>query len=79
MLREQVGKMTTNLKASPGKPLHTSVEHCDRCDRETDHHVSIELRTESRKPENAKYSNEPYRVTECIRCGTRRSLRMNNA
>jgi len=54
-------------------------EHCDDCDRQTLHQVSVQIRTESRKEENAQFSREPYRVSECQNCGSRSSQRMNNA
>ena len=54
-------------------------EHCENCGFDTLHEVSVQLRTESRKDKNAQFSREPYRVTECQRCGTRTSQRMNNA
>ncbi len=54
-------------------------EPCDDCERDTPHTVSIELRTESDKRENAEFSREPYRITECMTCGTETVLRMNNA
>ena len=54
-------------------------ESCDDCDRDTPHTVSIELRTESDKPENSEFSREPYRITECMVCGSETTLRMNNA
>lgn len=54
-------------------------EPCDDCGRETPHSVSIELRTESQKLENAAYSREPYRVATCRFCGQTTSQRMNNA
>lgn len=54
-------------------------ETCARCGRETPHEVCIQLRTESRKQENAEFSREPYRVSTCRVCGTEESVRMNNA
>ncbi|AFZ72348.1 DUF7835 family putative zinc beta-ribbon protein [Natronobacterium gregoryi] len=54
-------------------------EYCDECGLETIHEVSVQIRTESVKQENAQFSREPYRVSECQRCGTRTSQRMNNA
>lgn len=54
-------------------------EHCPACDSDTRHEVSVQIQTESRKEENAEFSREPYRVSECTRCGDRRSQRMNNA
>lgn len=55
------------------------LEPCERCGRETPHQVRIEIRTESRKPENAQFSREPYRVSTCVACGTESVIRMNNA
>jgi len=54
-------------------------ETCDECGRETPHEVSVQIRTESQKRENAEFSREPYRVTECQVCGATSSQRMNNA
>lgn len=54
-------------------------ERCEACGRETPHGIRIELRTESRKLENAEFSREPYRVATCRYCGDRRVQRMNNA
>jgi hypothetical protein len=54
-------------------------EACTDCGRETPHSVSIELRTESRKKQNAEFSREPYRVSTCRVCGAESALRMNNA
>ncbi|WP_290813926.1 hypothetical protein [Halovivax sp.] len=54
-------------------------EYCDECELDTLHEVSVQIRTESLKKENAQFSREPYRVTECQRCGRRNSQRMNNA
>lgn len=54
-------------------------EHCDRCGRDTPHDVSVQILTESSRPNNAEYSREPYRVSECRICGTQTTLRMNNA
>ncbi len=53
-------------------------EFCDSCDTDTLHQVSVQMRTESTKTENAQFSREPYRVAECQRCGTRSSQRMND-
>ena len=53
-------------------------EFCDSCETDTLHQVSVQMRTESTKSENAEFSREPYRVAECQRCGTRSSQRMND-
>jgi hypothetical protein len=54
-------------------------EECDECGQQTPHDVSVEILTESRKRENAEFSREPYRVSECLECNTTTRLRMNNA
>jgi len=54
-------------------------EACSDCERETPHSVSLQIETESEKPENAEFSREPYRVTECRVCGATTRTRMNNA
>lgn len=61
----------------PAFPNHT--EPCTTCRRETPHTVRIEIRTESRKRENAAFSREPYRVAICQYCDGETVLRMNNA
>jgi ribosomal protein L44E len=57
----------------------TTNEWCAVCGHETDHAVSLEIRTEGSNPETDHYSREPYRLTRCLGCGERRSQRMNNA
>jgi hypothetical protein len=57
----------------------STTEQCDECNRDTAHEVRVELITESQKEENAHYSREPYRVSECQYCGNRETRRMNNA
>ncbi|QLC33009.1 hypothetical protein EFA46_001885 [Halarchaeum sp. CBA1220] len=54
-------------------------ESCESCGKETPHAVSVELKTESDKDENAEFSREPYRVAKCRVCGETTSTRMNNA
>ncbi|WP_135304004.1 DUF7835 family putative zinc beta-ribbon protein [Haloarcula amylovorans] len=54
-------------------------EACSSCDRETPHDVRVQIQTESSKRENAEFSREPYRVSECQVCGTTTHTRMNNA
>ncbi len=53
-------------------------EECTTCRRQTPHQVGIEVRAES-EGQNAAFSREPYRVTECLICGATASTRMNNA
>ena len=57
----------------------THTEPCPDCGRDTPHSVRLELRTESKKRENAAFSREPYRVATCTHCGHTSTLRMNNA
>jgi hypothetical protein len=54
-------------------------EACAECGRETPHAVSVQIQTESDKAENAAFSREPYRVSECRICGATTQTRMNNA
>ena len=65
--------------ATTDNSIDGMTEHCEECGMETVHDVSIQIRTESVKSENAQFSREPYRVKECQRCGDRSSQRMNNA
>ncbi len=65
--------------ATKNQGFQAIVELCDNCGRETSHEVSVEIRTESKKKENAEFSREPYRVTQCQTCGETKSQRMNNA
>jgi hypothetical protein len=60
-------------------PFHDQSEHCEDCERDTQHAVSVEIRTESGKVENAEFSREPYRVAKCVACGSESVQRMNNA
>ncbi|WP_227380171.1 DUF7835 family putative zinc beta-ribbon protein [Haladaptatus halobius] len=59
--------------------FQTVVERCENCDRETSHTVTVEIRTESKKKENAEFSREPYRIATCQTCDEMTSQRMNNA
>ncbi len=54
-------------------------EECENCKRTTPHEVTVQILTESPDPENAEFSREPYRVSECTVCGTTEKTRMNNA
>ncbi|RQG98145.1 DUF7835 family putative zinc beta-ribbon protein [Natrarchaeobius oligotrophus] len=54
-------------------------EPCEVCETDTLHEVTVQLITEGGDGKNARYSREPYRVRECLRCGNRDSKRMNNA
>ena len=54
-------------------------ETCADCGRRTPHTVSVKILTESGKRQNAEFSREPYRVTECTVCGETTTQRMNNA
>jgi phosphoenolpyruvate carboxylase len=54
-------------------------EECSVCDRTTPHSVTVTILTESSRTENAEYSREPYRISECQVCGAVERTRMNNA
>lgn len=60
-------------------PFDSMRERCECCGRETEHQVSVQIRTESSRPENAEFSREPYRVSKCRACGEETTQRMNNA
>ncbi|MCU4717194.1 DUF7835 family putative zinc beta-ribbon protein [Halapricum hydrolyticum] len=53
-------------------------EFCEHCGRETVHSITLQLVTESDRSDNAEFSREPYRVTECLACGEQTAVRMNN-
>jgi len=65
--------------ATKGSTLADMTEDCSTCGRATPHSVSVEILTESGKRENAEFSREPYRVSECRLCGQTTTTRMNNA
>jgi len=65
--------------ATTDNSFNGMTEYCENCGLDTLHEVSVQIRTESGKKENAQFSREPYRVSECTRCGHRSSQRMNNA
>ncbi|MEF8886804.1 MAG: hypothetical protein V5A30_03285 [Haloarculaceae archaeon] len=65
--------------ATTDDAVSTMAETCPDCGRETPHDVSVRILTESAKPDNAEFSREPYRVSECRVCGTTMTTRMNNA
>ena len=64
--------------AAKNESITEMTEECDQCGRATRHQVTVQLLTESHRRENAEFSREPYRVTECQVCGTTTALRMNN-
>jgi hypothetical protein len=53
-------------------------EECSACGQTTPHEVTIDILTESGEEENAEFSREPYRISECKRCGEASKVRMNN-
>jgi len=54
-------------------------EHCERCDRPTSHEIQVRILREAESGENAAFSREPYRISECTVCGLETTIRMNNA
>lgn len=65
--------------ATQNSAFTQTTEQCEDCGEQTPHDVRIEIQTESTKSENTEFSREPYRVTECMKCGGTHSKRMNNA
>jgi hypothetical protein len=65
--------------ATTGNTVADVTEDCEQCDSATAHSVHVEILTESASEENAAFSREPYRVSECTICGTTETTRMNNA
>ena len=68
-----------NGMATETSPVADRTEECDSCERTTPHEVRVEILTESPAEENAEFSREPYRVSECRICGATETRRMNNA
>lgn len=67
------------IEMATKNPSEGVLEECAACGRETPHAVCVQIRTESVKEENAEFSREPYRVSECRVCGCEEVMRMNNA
>ncbi|MDY6819103.1 MAG: hypothetical protein SVG88_10620 [Halobacteriales archaeon] len=67
------------MAAKPRHKNSDNIEQCEACDSSTPHDVRIEILTESHKRENAEFSREPYRIAECLECGSKSKVRMNNA
>jgi len=63
--------------ATTGDSPTGRTERCEVGGRETTHRVTIQIKTENAKADNAAFSREPYRVSECQVCGHRESRRMN--
>ncbi|WP_227378333.1 DUF7835 family putative zinc beta-ribbon protein [Haladaptatus halobius] len=55
----------------------THVEECATCEGETTHKISIEI-IEEGENDGVGFSREPYRIAECLECGTGTSQRMND-
>ncbi len=65
--------------ATTSTDIDDLTEECPECDRVTPHTISVKILTESTETENAEYSREPYRISECRDCGAVVRTRMNNA
>jgi len=65
--------------ATTNDSIKDITEDCEKCGRRTPHNVGVDILTESGKSENAAFSREPYRVSECKVCGATTRTRMNNA
>lgn len=55
------------------------IEWCDCCGSETAHAVSIQIKAESDQPENAAFSRQPYRRSQCLSCDDSSLVRLNDA
>lgn len=59
--------------------MHTTrTEHCQECQTETEHEVRLVIDQENQRSDEEGHSREPYRVSECQRCGRTDRQRMNN-
>jgi len=65
--------------ATTHSPTDRTQEPCADCGTVQVHEVVIELLTENADSSNAAFSREPYRVTECLTCGSTSRIRMNDA
>ncbi|MFQ3293964.1 MAG: hypothetical protein ACI9PP_002142 [Halobacteriales archaeon] len=63
--------------ATTGDSPTGRTERCNMCEQETEHKVTIQIKTENSSADNAEFSREPYRVSQCQICGHRESRRMN--
>ena len=75
----QCAPLVASTMATTTTDIDGLTEECDDCDRQTPHTISVKILTESTQAENAQYSREPYRISECDVCGTVERTRMNNA
>jgi ribosomal protein L37E len=65
--------------ATPQESINAVTEECERCGFSTKHQVTVEILSESQDGDNAQFSREPYRISECQVCGSTKAIRMNNA
>lgn len=77
------GRRTTHYSHPPMATTHPPAdrtqETCADCGVERVHAVTIERTTENADSSNAAFSREPYRVAECLTCGSTSRIRMNDA
>jgi hypothetical protein len=55
----------TESDADTASFYKTMAEQCERCERETTHHVTIDVRVESER----YGGKQPHRISECQVCG----------
>lgn len=55
-----------------GPNYDTVTEHCPTCEQDREHHVVLDIRTES----DSYGGNQPYRTAECQVCGCTREERI---
>jgi len=68
----------TDEMATTQDSIADRTEQCRSCERSTPHEIAVEILTESGKENNAEFSREPYRISECQVCGESTRTRMNN-
>lgn len=49
--------------------INEVVEYCERCGRDTVHGVRISVAEMGSNGDNAKFSREPQRLSQCVDCG----------
>lgn len=62
-----------------GDALGEVTEHCDQCEQDTPHAVSISITATSADRKKAKYAREPCRTTQCRICGEQTTSVINHS
>lgn len=56
-------------------PSDQTLDRCERCETDTPHSVSIEIRT-TKQGDSVGHSRAPFRVAECLECGSEQTTRV---